>query len=356
MRSLILSALSGLAALSLTLFNAGDAFAGPLIGIGYEVWFPQIPGGQNFWNPRWGTPLLGLYSSADPAVIDQHAEWIDAMGIDFILIDWSNNIANDIRGNPNVSATIIANTDAVFAEYERLSSRGVPHPKIAILLGAQNQGGVTCDDAIQSANFRAEIEHIEKYVLQYPDRYFSFHEKPLVVTYVGTPACQPSKPWTDPRFTIRWETGYLDTQTRLYDGNPAQNTYWSWIDRDPVPAYHNGRVEAATVAAAYPGRSGWTSWRLPWAAGRENSNGRSTFDVQWEKAIGYDPELIFINQWNEFTGGEPTSDEYTPEFSNDIEPTLELRCAPMKTVQNAIAAAKRSKLPSFGGPCGEKPK
>jgi hypothetical protein len=346
-----MSAISGLAAISSALFDISGAIANPLIGIGYEVWFPQIPGGQDFWNPRWGTPLLGLYNSADPAVIDQHAEWINAMGVDFILIDWSNNIANDIRGNPNVSRTVIANTDAVFAEYKKLSSLGVSHPKIAILLGAQNQGGVTCEDAIQSSNFYDEMEHIHRYTLEYADIYFSFCEKPLVVTYLGTPACRLSKPWADSRFTVRWETGYLESQTSVYGGKPDQNTYWSWIDRNPVPAYRNGRVEAVTVAAAYPGKTGWKSSEAPYAQGRENTDGRATFDAQWEKAISSDPALIFINQWNEFTGGEDQSDEYTPELSNDIEPTVELGCVPMKLVQNAVAALKRLNLPSFSGPC-----
>jgi hypothetical protein len=352
--SLLKFALGGLAALLLSLLSVMQADANPLIGIGYEVWFPQIPDGQNFWNPRWGTPLLGVYNSADPAVIDQHAEWIQAMGVDFILIDWSNNIANDIVGNPNVSRTIIANTDAVFAEYKKLSARGIAHPKIAILLGTQNQGGVTCDRAIQSTKFREEIDHIAKYNLEYPEIYFSFDGKPLIVTYLGTPACKLSKPWSDDRFSIRWETGYLETQTKLYGGDPNQNTYWSWIDRDPIPSYRDGRVEAVTVAAAYPGRTGWTSAKAPYAQGRMNADGRATFDIQWEKAIRYDPELIFINQWNEFTSGEPSADEYTPDLSNDIEPTAELGCTPMKIVRTAIAALKRTKLPGFSGACSDK--
>src|SRR5437867_3305637 len=67
------------------------------IGMEYEVWFPGIPaqgtvyGGERYWEQRWGTPLLGTYDSTDPKVIDKHAEWLVAIGVDFVLIDWTNN-------------------------------------------------------------------------------------------------------------------------------------------------------------------------------------------------------------------------------------------------------------------------
>ena len=34
--------------------NVGAASPPPMIGIGYEVWFPGIPGGPKFWANRWG--------------------------------------------------------------------------------------------------------------------------------------------------------------------------------------------------------------------------------------------------------------------------------------------------------------
>jgi len=39
---------------------------------------------------RTTTPLLGLYTTRDPEVIKQHAYWMHTMGVDALLLDWTN--------------------------------------------------------------------------------------------------------------------------------------------------------------------------------------------------------------------------------------------------------------------------
>lgn len=39
-----------------------------------------------------GIPILGMYSSFNPAVIRQHAFWMVEAGVNCILVDWSNNL------------------------------------------------------------------------------------------------------------------------------------------------------------------------------------------------------------------------------------------------------------------------
>lgn len=320
----------------------------PVIGIEYEVWFPGISGSKNFWANRWGTPLLGTYDSGNSALIDQHAKWLSEAGVDFILVDWSNNIANDLAGNYAVGKTIIDNTDKLFAEYKHLDDVGLSHPKVAILMGAQNQNGFTCLQAFGSASFKKEIGKLHEYEVRYPNIVFKYEGKPLLVIYLGTPACTASPSFKDPYFTIRWETGFLRAQPAIYESNIKNNKFWSWIDRDPVPARRNGKAEAVTVTSAFPGKNGWLT--RP-AEPRHRSSGISTFAVQWKKALGYDARVILINQWNEFTGNSPTADEFNVEFSNDIEPSVELQCGPLKEVQQAIAGLKNVKLPALSGSC-----
>jgi hypothetical protein len=344
MRGIGIFALVFLGAMS----NVGAASPPPMIGIGYEVWFPGIPGGPKFWANRWGTPLMGTYSSGDPALIDQHAEWLSEIGVDFILIDWSNNIANDLSGNYAVGKTVIRNTDKLFAEYKRLDEIGVTHPKVAVLMGAQNQNGFSCQQAFDSPAFKDEITKLREFEERYPNIVFKFEEKPLLGIYLGTPACTSSPSFDDAHFTIRWETGFLGAQPGIYGGNIKNNKFWSWIDREPVPAHRDGLVEAITVTMAFPGQNGWLT---PPAQPRHRPSGVSTFAVQWKKAIEYNPRLIFINQWNEFTGNTPTADEFTVEFSNDIEPTVELKCGPMAEVRRAIAELKKIELPALSGKC-----
>jgi hypothetical protein len=188
----------------------GDALAGKAsrharyIGMEYEVWFPGIPaqgtiyGGERYWEKRWGTPLLGTYDSTDPKVIDKHAEWLAAIGVDFVLIDWANNIANALSGPTIVGDTIRAKTDAVFQEYRHLRERGLPHPRMAILLGAQNENGVPAQDAISSGSLNREADHVyDHFVSTDPDLYFSYKGKPLLVIYLGVPAgLNPPPSWT----------------------------------------------------------------------------------------------------------------------------------------------------------------
>jgi len=78
---------------------------------------------------------------------------------------------------------------------------------------------------------------------------------------------------------------------------------------------------------------------------------QSTFAIQWNKAVKYDPRVIIINQWNEFHGATaPSDDQYTTDLSNDIEPTVELGCAPMEAVRQAIAKWKGRDAPAVACP------
>jgi hypothetical protein len=234
---LVTSWLPGLAATP-----RGDVLAGDssrhvhYIGMEYEVWFPGIPaqgpyGGEHYWEPRWGTPLLGTYDSTDPKVVDKHAEWLAAIGVDFVLIDWANNIANALSGPTIVGDTIRERTNSVFQEYHDLQQRGAPHPKIAILLGAQNQNGVAAQDAISSGSLNREADYVyDHFVSKDPELYFQYKGKPLLVIYLGTPAAlNPPPSWSDPRFTVRWMSGFLESQrVSTVDSRPRTGSGAGW--------------------------------------------------------------------------------------------------------------------------------
>jgi len=59
------------------------------VGIAYTTWLRE-----GFWNPDdvWTFPTIGPYRSDDRSVIRQHATWLADAGVDFIWIDWSNNL------------------------------------------------------------------------------------------------------------------------------------------------------------------------------------------------------------------------------------------------------------------------
>src|SRR3954454_25141973 len=64
------------------------ASAGSLIGLQYETWF--TPRNAGSFETAEGIPILGKYSSFDQKVLRKHAEWFEDLGIDWLLLDWSN--------------------------------------------------------------------------------------------------------------------------------------------------------------------------------------------------------------------------------------------------------------------------
>ncbi len=59
----------------------------------YYIWFDPTSWNQN----KIDTPLLGHYSSGDPAVIRQHIEWAKAAGISGFLVSWKSTPALNAR-------------------------------------------------------------------------------------------------------------------------------------------------------------------------------------------------------------------------------------------------------------------
>ncbi len=257
------------------------------------------------WNGREATPVLGTYESSNPKVIRQHAAWIAGAGVDFVLIDWSNNFgANWSNG---VALGIMAATYNLALTYRKLTHR----PKFCLLLGLDGGHAAT-------ARFQQQVDMIWTLFLQptaLRHLYQEFLGKPLLTVFTG-PRWTPHPSWSDPRFTVRWVNGFNETT----HGNRLG--YWSWIDRAPQVTYRavtgaHGKTtrvaEAVTVAAGWPG--GGPKARHGWGKGGRD-HGRTYMD-QWAVAFRVRPEVVLLCQWNEFK--QP--DQYSVELSNDMEPT-----------------------------------
>jgi len=270
---------------------------GTWVGMNYETWF-NFP---SFWASRKVTPTLGLYNSNSSAIIKQHVTWMQNASIDFIHIDWSNQADPNLWPQRPDLYGIVTSTDAVFDTLLTLNNP----PKIAILLGAQTEQWIA-DGWLQRT---ADIVH-QRYLSNNRARlFFNFEGKPLITVYLSTPAFSyPNTPsWTDNRFTVRWMTGFLESQSPLNEKN-----VWSWISRDPVPVSMNkGVPESMTVTPAYGGQRGWGTVDT---AGRNNG---VTYKNQWQQVFKVKPPIVFICQWNEY------GEEASPDYSNEIEPVVE---------------------------------
>lgn len=295
-----------------------------LVGMEWEPWFTprNIP-----FSTAEAIPLLGRYDSWNRDVARQHALWLVDAGVDFILVDWTNNLWGKEHWADREPAVdeLVRGTTTMLETLAALRKEGVPVPRVALLPGLEN--GVKTTTAAVSEQNRWVADHYLKNP-RYAGLWVDYEGKPLLVLFNGSGprALEGQPPVRAPEFTLRWMASQLQ-------GNHFEKFgYWSWMDGvlHPIPTYHNGRAEALTVTPAFFGDGGWTA---PAAVARR---GGATFAEQFRHARAIRPKFLLINQWNEFAG-QPKGGGYGPKhdqyvdcysvpLSDDIEPTsLDLR-------------------------------
>ncbi|MHC4123114.1 MAG: glycoside hydrolase family 71/99 protein [Planctomycetota bacterium] len=312
-----------------------------LVGIAYSTWFPPIP-----WTNVWGTPELGHYRSDDIKVIRQHAEWLQDAGVDFLWIDWSNNVEH----NPTLQnkeslikdgkiflafRPYIHEIESATKKVFKVLSKMPKSPNISIFLGCPHK-----KEAITDGRLQRKANQVYKQFVIHPkygrlvQRYLG---KPLLVIYVGTPSpFQESVPtWSDERFTVRWMTGFVTEQRSLRnDELVSRYGYWSWEDRGKQTyTIHNGRAESMVVVAACRQQSEPGSGRYIAPIPRREG---LTFREQWKRAREIGPKFAMVVSWNEWTLKEQPS----LEISKDIEPSLEFGRTYLNLLKEEIAKFK----------------
>lgn len=312
-----------------------------LVGMAYGTWFPPIR-----WDKTWGTPTLGKYRSDDPAIIRQHAMWLSDADVDFIWIDWSNNVDHDptMKGAEPILrngerwlayrsgiANLEASTEKVCEVFSQLPRR----PNISIFLGFPGQ-----NEALSDGRLQKKADQVYDQFVSHPDygpmmqHYFG---KPLLAIYVGTPSpFRGGLPeWDDPRFTVRWFTGFVTEQPNLRDGRFSKYGYWSWEDRGPATySVCEGQVEAMVITAASRPQ-GEPDQPERWVPARGRREG-ATFREAWNEARHYGPKFAMVVAWNEFVLREGPS----AEVSKDIEPSKEHGDKYLRILKEEIAKFK----------------
>ena len=291
-----------------------------LVGVAYSTWMYKTSRFENSWE----IPLLGKYTSLDsPETLQAHAELLYDADVDFVIVDWSNNVDYDFynkkddRGGRarNDFETIEMGTTQMFESWSKLEHT----PKIAVFIGCPNDESAIKDGRLQKKADQVYREYIEKE--EYKDLYQTYLGKPLLVVYLGTPALAQSrlaKLWNDDRFTVRFLTGYIGQQSMF---NPktraATQPIWSWEERGQQCYAVNGdTVECMTVQSA---------WRSQDKPGEPNyieaglRNDGDTFLKMWARAKAFGPQIVLCPTWNEYSKGE----QPTPEINKDLEPTVE---------------------------------
>ncbi len=302
-----------------------------LVGMDYEPWFTPL---NMRWNTAEAIPLLGKYSSFNRLVIRQHALWLDQMGINYILIDWSNNLWGKTRFSqcPLNAKQLISATTQLLKTYAQMRKQGIATPQVTLLLGIDN-GPVTTTTAING-----ELAWIYQNYIRNPrfgGLWLDYHKKPLIVifngggqTFLAGKLAAGEPPINTRDFTVRWMASQLQNAPQF-----ARAGYWSWMDGSihPIPVYRHGQCEDLTITPAYFADGGWLA---PTARARDNG---FTYVREFNAALRYRPRFLNICQWNEFAGQtighgygpghNVYVDCYDNHLNNDIEPTSLTSCA-----------------------------
>jgi hypothetical protein len=298
------------------------------VGIAYTTWHQGAA-----WSNVWGTPELGFYASTDRAVIRQHAAWLTDAGVDFIWIDWSNDLdyVPGVTQGRSDFETIEGATLAIFEEYSRLEK----HPKISIFIGCPG-----APEAVKDGRLTRKADQVHRQFVadsRYRPLLQDYLGKPLLVVYVNTPSpWQQGVPeWDDPRFTVRYMTGFVTEQPSLRSADLVSRFgYWSWEDRGPQTCtVHDDRPEAMVVVAAWrpqaePGKPGYIA-----ASGRQAGE---TFRQQWARARKVGPRFAMVTTFNEWVLGEQLS----AELGRDLEPSQEFGHRYLEILKEQVALFK----------------
>lgn len=300
----------------------------------HAAWSNTASGTYYFWEE----PLFGYYVNTDEYVIRKHAELFADAGIDVVIFDCTNGTNMWPLGYRTV-----------FEIFAQAREDGVDTPQIAFMLNFAGK----YDTKVQLKMIYREIYEKEKY----KDLWFMWEGKPLIM------ADSKCLDLTDEKeavvaefFTFRKnDPSYFSEDTTI-----DQET-WGWCSVFPQTKYgvrEDGSVEQMTISVAQNAneyglvamndpRGGvygrayaedgysytYTYQNEEITVDKDTENAYYyglNFQQQWDYAFEADPDFIFITGWNEWIVGRQERwqdienafpDQFTDEYSRDIEPT-----------------------------------
>ena len=271
----------------------------------------------------WGEPELGYYKPNDPWVLRRHIALLTLAGVDVLIFDYSNAVTYDTE--------LYALCDMI----RQMRCEGFKtNLKIAFLTHAGSAATVSyLYNTFYSQN-------------RYPDLWFYWLGKPLVLGYVNGIDSSDPAPSAEVQNFFTWRTSWADVSTLLDE--------WQWIDSTTPQNW--GYDTRSDIAEQLPvtcggwstsnlGRSytnhtepAYDNYHLPIARTQDRG---LFFAEEMFYGLKYDPLFLFITGWNEWIAGSFAApqagwpsmlgnpcplngyyfvDEYDEEYSRDLEP------------------------------------
>ncbi|MDR0287422.1 MAG: RICIN domain-containing protein [Clostridiales bacterium] len=292
-----------------------------LVSICYSTWFdPIVNGGPIYsiadalagraaWGPWgafhfWGEPALGYYRSDDTNVIRTHMTELSEAGVDFIIID-NTNASVSWKQTDSWNQMISQPVTALLNTIKAMRSEGKTTPYVVFWNRTDTDPSSQDYDGVTWAMYNEFMASG-----QYADLFVYWNGKPLVLTTNDVP------PSLNSTFTARKMWGLQGS---------LGTSEWSFLQKYPqnVSFDASGSKEQMVVCTALQ-QSYMTNSD---AIGRR---GGYTFWEEWTAAFNNRPKIVTLTWWNEwaaqrFDDGNGNSmfvDNYTEEYSRDIEPMM----------------------------------
>ena len=279
------------------------------------------------WGPLqyyhyWSESQFGYYRSDDPWVLKKHAQLLADAGVDVIIFDVTNQV------------TYPQSYLALCKAFTEVRQAGGKTPQIAFLTPFGNPTKVITElyrDFYSKGLFK--------------ELWFQWKGKPLIMADPG--GIKASEIKADGA-TLAAEMKDFFTFRKPqpdYFRGPTGPDQWGWLEIFPQHVFKNsaGKAEQMVVGVGQNGQakrlssfSEKNTYGRSWHEGKKDERPNAAyygfnFSEQFEHALKEDPEFIFITGWNEWIAGrfnefngvkEPVMfvDEYTEEYSRDIEP------------------------------------
>ena len=250
----------------------------PQIGLWYTAWWTKDDQFHH-WDHCHVLPVGGPYTAGDPAVIARHFGQFHAMGIDFLIMDDTNDVGNDGgRINDNIRA------------WFDFMDRQPAADRIPICIG----GGGEMRDGGKTRQQQAADYYWNNWARR--PSYFRLDGKPLLL--VDTDKNYGPGDFTDPRFTVRW----------VYNGDNyramAERKTWGWGSYAPAPVLK----ECMSI---------WPGHRYPGYVEQQGQDpveepreGGKLYAREWLRVLDAHPEYVTIADWNNFQEETAIEDSY----------------------------------------------
>jgi hypothetical protein len=285
---------------------------------------PVCNGNEKCPEYYWGQPVYGYYRSDDYWVTLRNVQLLTDAGVDLIVVDVTKDSIYADRASLLMKAM------------DEIRAQGMNPPKIAFY--THYDSGVRMEEIYEAFYKENGMYYNPKDWFYLPNKWYP-DGQPVIIGQV------PEAVGHECELYFTWRESQYPTEKYKTDG-------WPLMDFNrPQQAHFNysGEKEIINVSAAQnpdlaAGMGGSAFYGNRNNRGRSFHNGKPgnpetdspygyNFQEQWDAAIKENPKIVFVTGWNKWTeerkkdkDGHPEHsyfrDEASPEFSNDIEPTL----------------------------------